>query len=515
MFLRGWGAGARSRWRESFSDSSYPKSGGLAIRFLAVDEVKHLCDSKSLRFSLTTKKHEGIPDKVHCGNHRYLERFVRCGRFPFCYPARVIGRRATFLGVLALCLLSATARAAEHQVCLYLDLGPEFWDASPREYDGYDFEEEYGRNEGDHSYPALRWLARIRDVASDEILFGWDPLDANGCATVSIEGLREVRFEWIRWASWVDGVGSGNQLLGYRCDPATSDCNVLMPRSRTTILDSALMGTDVVFLGDDLEPIDWLFWAATFSEDRFAIMDEQPLNDMSVYISYDPSDLLPYETQANWTFGNQASIVFQGESWHSKFTASHELGHQQTIAAVNPSFPSSDLDYCYDPAVYPLTSMCTANHTMYSHEWQAAAALEGIANWYAVSVWNDVDALECMNCMPNVYLVWPDAADQASAYTVPRGSPWCTQVAQPACPPGVGNEWDWLSAFRLFRLSPSQPSFRTMFRMLSEFYASGSWTANEPNVTFFAGLEQAMSNHLSAAEQADWTAAAATMELER
>lgn len=41
---------------------------------------------------------------------------------------------------------------------------------------------------------------------------------------------------------------------------------------------------------------------------------------------------------------------------------------------------------------------CTANHTFSSPEWQAAAAIEGFANFYAMSVWNDLGGSPVTAC---------------------------------------------------------------------------------------------------------------------
>lgn len=120
------------------------------------------------------------------------------------------------VGVAAgLGLWTPVARAEPHQMCLYLDIGGDFWDASPRAADGKDFREEYGRNEGPTSFPAQRWLARVRDEAADEIVFGWRPLDGNGCAAFELPGGEtELTMEWMRWAVWNEEVETGIRWLG-------------------------------------------------------------------------------------------------------------------------------------------------------------------------------------------------------------------------------------------------------------------------------------------------------------
>jgi hypothetical protein len=433
----------------------------------------------------------------------------------------LVGPRLVFAMIAGLALYARPVWAEAHQMCLYLDIGGDYWDASPRAADGEDFREEYGRNQGPTTFPAQRWLARVRDEGTDEIVFGWRPLDGNGCASFELPGSEtELTMEWVRWAVWNEEVETGNQLVGYHCDAVMTSCD-LVPRRRTVPANLATGITEVV-----LEPfavgaigvseVDLVFWAATFAEERFASMGEQPLDDTRIYVGYDPQNILPGKTQADRTFGNQPSVVIAGESWHSKFTIAHELGHQQTISASQAAFGEADLDYCYDPVTYPVTAAgCMSDHALTSHEWQAAAAVEGMASWYSVSTWNDVDLVECGTCQAGVRYVIPKAPDDELVFAVPRQAPRCTEFGQPQCPAGVGNEWDWLSAFRRFRLdAPTSPSFRTMFTMLSAFYASGNWNANLPSDAFWTDFDQTMEVHLGA-NHAAWQAAATQMELDR
>jgi len=408
-------------------------------------------------------------------------------------------------------LHAAPAQAQPHAVCLYFDLGAELWDASPRAADGEDFREEYGRNTGPTAYPAQRWLARVRDEATGSVLFGWQPLDGLGCAAFEIEGETTLAFEWTRWAVWSE---TGNQQVGYFCDPWMASC-ILGLNKRSVPANLATGVTDVILSESksELERVDVALWATSFAEERFSSMGEQPLDDTRIYVSYDAQNLLPGATQADRTFGNQPSVVLDGEAWHSKFTIAHELGHQQTIVAEHPSFGIDEVDYCYDPADYPAAPVgCPSNHTMESHEWQVAALIEGIAHWYAVATWNDVDLVECQVCQAGVRYVAPSAPDYARSYIVPRKEPLCTAEGNP-CPAGVGNEWDWLSAFRLFRLQAA-PSFRTMFHMASAAYAAGPWLLHSPDDAFWLAFDQAMSVHLGP-HHAAWQTAADAMELDR
>lgn len=409
-------------------------------------------------------------------------------------------------------LHAETVQAQPHRVCLYLDIGDELWDASPRAADGEDFREEYGRNEGPTSYPAQRWLARVSDAMAGEDLFGWDPLDGGGCAAFELaDADAELVVQWVRWATW-ESLRTGNQLIGYACDPSMGDCELEVLRARVPADVAGV--TSVIVTGADLREVDFALWCASFAEERFASIGEQPLDDARIYVSYDALDILPGDTQADRTFGNQPSVILHGDTWHSKHTIAHELGHQQTIIAAHPSFGEADLDYCHDPALHPAApSGCPPNHSMESHEWQATAAIEGIGHWYAVSVWNDVDLVECQNCQPGVRYVSPSSASDARWFRVPRGEPLCTAVGEPPCLAGVGNEWDWLSAFRLFRLSAA-PSFRTMLTMLSAVYATGAWSPQAADASFWTSFDQAMIPHLGP-NHAAWRAAAETMDLDR
>lgn len=428
-----------------------------------------------------------------------------------------LSRTALAVTVIAVVALGpCTAQAQPHRVCLYFDLGSHYWDASPRTADGEDFREEYGRNEGDRSFPAQRWLAHVIDVDSGQELFGWGPLDATGCADLELEdGIANLGVEWMRWAVWEQEPETGNQIVGYACTASMEKCTLLSD-TRVQPADLATGVTNVVVPWSEVVPMDGVMWAASFAEERFASLGEQPLDNTRIYVSHDELDVLPGATQADRTFGNQASVVIEGSSWQSKNVIAHEYGHQQTIGASNPSFGPADLDYCYDATLYPASGAgCMGDHALRSHEWQAAAATEGIAHWYAVSVWNDVDLVECPSCQSGVYYVSPRSSTEASTYAVPRGSPRCTEPFEPQCPAGVGNEWDWLSAFRLFRLQAADtPSFRSMFRMLSATFAAGPWPRNAADDSFFVAFDQTMAVHLGPSHAA-WQAAASEMELAR
>lgn len=460
-----------------------------------------------------------------------------------------LGLGGCLLAVLAVgSTWSTEAHAVPHRLCLYFDIGDQFWDASPRAGDGMEFWEEYGRNLGPTAYPAQRRLARIRDDSTGEVVWGWRPLggwDAfeadpdpacncgvqppppdpgnAGCADFELDDPNTtLTLHWTRWAVWGDpqdpsAPATGNQVIGYNCDATSTVCNFEIPVVGGIPADPGGQ-TDVVIPQNnvDIVPIDWPLWAITFAEDRFAALGEQPVENTRFYVGYDAANVLPGITQADRTFGNQPSVVIGGDSYHNKFTAAHEYGHQQTIAALHSSFGPSDLDYCYDPATYPSPpNSCNSNHTLSSSEWQAAAAIEGFAHWYATSTWHDVDDVECGGCMNRTGYVVVTDATSAVSYDIPRGTPICPAVLGDPCPAGVSNEHDWVSALRTFRLdAATTPDFRTMLTMLGAYYASGGWVTADASDAFWTAFDQLMLGHLGPS-YGDWHAAAQTWRLDR
>jgi hypothetical protein len=79
-----------------------------------------------------------------------------------------------------------------------------------------------------------------------------------------------------------------------------SSCNLDI--ALETLPANMATGTTVVVVEPIfIEDIDLAFWVASFAEERFASLGEQPLNDTRIYVSYDPLDVLPGATQADRT----------------------------------------------------------------------------------------------------------------------------------------------------------------------------------------------------------------------
>ena len=182
---------------------------------------------------------------------------------------------------LSIVLLSTKARAESHQVCLDFELGPQLWDASPRPHSeipcvddndcnnngdisltawevcqpnllvcmwefsaNRDHGEDKGRWEGDRPFAASRRLARVVDDATDEILWGWAPLDDFGCTDVFDDGvqpLADLRIERIRWSVTPEGTS----IVGYECElndggvaasGPDGECESLEPQTTSSVI---------------------------------------------------------------------------------------------------------------------------------------------------------------------------------------------------------------------------------------------------------------------------------------
>jgi hypothetical protein len=433
------------------------------------------------------------------------------------------------------------ARAVEHTLCLDFPVGGELWDTSRVDAMGVVTREEWeeeGRDvAGQVSYPARRWLARVFDTGAepDELVWGWQPLDGDGCATFDIDSTStSLRVEWVRWAIWdatADGGAdpnvpdTGNQVVAYECDvnttTAASQCTFEAPRT-TTAAASTTGPTQVTTEGLDnggLLEIDIPMWCTSFSEERFAVDGNNPTTDSTVYLAVDPADpeVGPGEAIAEGTFssrlfGSRPTVVLEGETaWRSKFEAAHEYGHTQTTL-VNSALDEGDLNYNYT----------ASGHLFDSQEWQAAAAVEGFADFYAVSVWHDVDLvppMACINlCSERVYYLEPQDATNAQERRFPRsGGPVCEDdmTGMLDCADGVSSEWDWAVALWEYRQIATSPvDLSVMFQMLTATYNNQTWYSSGENDDFWSEFDQQMQSHLGSS-YSDWVSAAQDLRLDR
>ncbi len=177
------------------------------------------------------------------------------------------GRWLPFAALLS--FVPRPAFAAPHDVCLYLDIGDQFWDATP--YAGNEYREEFGRNDSNTSYPAQRWLARVTDN-NGTVIFGWTPLDESGCATIDVTDPTKAHvLQWIRWAHWED---TGNHIVAYDCESDMATCELAdLPQAQAFTPGGGNVSEVVVDYGakpteNRRLPRDMVMWATSFAEER-------------------------------------------------------------------------------------------------------------------------------------------------------------------------------------------------------------------------------------------------------
>ncbi|PRQ09374.1 hypothetical protein [Enhygromyxa salina] len=140
---------------------------------------------------------------------------------------------------LALLALPSQALAENHRVCVtWVWLAGEFGytDASPRpavvegngdfggsddgvlepdwenfgETEGVDADDAYGRRDAPEEFTAREMLVRVRAPAG--VLWGWKPLDEDGCTEIFDTSEGTVALDWVSWT-----VGSAH-IVALECD---------------------------------------------------------------------------------------------------------------------------------------------------------------------------------------------------------------------------------------------------------------------------------------------------------
>lgn len=461
-------------------------------------------------------------------------------------PEQRVGRRPPPLIALVLMATTTTARAERHQVCLDFELGPQLFDASPRqpsgdtcvgemegtpcdpgggldpweECDGMgacvpeepDFGEDFGRWEGDRPFVGMRWLFRVRDAASGEVVWGWAPLDDNGCTSMFEPDIdmEDVLIERMRWAV----SPSGHSILGYECELADSDqmmtqgpdgeCEAL----EQSVLVSLPVGSDSSDCGGggnsvdhctlhfveelDLEPIDYNFWAVISADSRTNFN-----TPTEAYILQETDSLNNAGTSAGLHMGQHSCVRFKHNQWRSKFIAAHEYGHLAFFDIPNKqnSHPTDYLsgtpDIDYGPG---------GQHTNTSPEWNAAAAVEGFADAAALAAWNDMSEDD------DVFLVdvYQSGSGGASPALILYSTATPVGCSSPGCTAGQSTERNWGMAVREF-LRPPAPlaPLSTVAGMLTEVHGS-MWHPNGMNNDFGDEFDGVMSSWLNGALYGEW-----------
>src|SRR5690606_4309915 len=179
---------------------------------------------------------------------------------------------------------------------------------------------------------------------------------------------------------------TGNQAVALDCD-LSDDCELILQVSPPLAVG---MEETIIYNNatSDIGRIFGVHWVVAFSEER------APYNSSKTFYA------ARWDTQAN-TKGAQSDLLIGGRptvslrgtpSLEKKYTISHEYGHLQTLVTVIPgALNHTHLDYCYPQNCALADDIGTLlNHTFDSVEWQSAAAAEGFAHFYAMSVWNDL-----------------------------------------------------------------------------------------------------------------------------
>jgi hypothetical protein len=397
------------------------------------------------------------------------------------------------------------------RICVDLDLGPDLYDASPRQAITADYGEDYGRWEGDHPFPAQRWLARVLDGA--EPLWGYAPLDENGCtgasADVEYDHPTDLTIEIAHWAYWETGDRS---IVGYTCSDMFSDPNCTFALERQITGVSAVSGGTTWATASGafgLRNIDYPTWSGAFCEERL------PLNtEFETYLLSD-SEATPQQISGAGTLlGGAPTVVIKGIRYQSKFNTCHETGHIQ--ASILAGFTQQDLDYTYDPSA-PGTP-ATSEHVWTSSgpwtEWQSAAATEAFGSMYAVWAWSDIDGAGSVPFVltggdEDTYLAVEFPPSPAACFEDPNDPAY--HLAD-----GASNQANWIAALREFRTNASAtPSAAVVFGMLARA-RDGSWVASGQTSDFWDNFVDElhdpmdpMNSWLSSSQLADWEDAAA------
>jgi hypothetical protein len=420
---------------------------------------------------------------------------------------------------LLVMVVGSVAHAETHQICVDFELGPQLWDASPRPdseipcstnadcnnadpnltpweicsvgvciwafSSDQDYGEDKGRWEGERPFPASRRLVRVLDDATDEVVWGWGPLDELGCTGVFDDDalknpLTDVRIQRIRWSLTPEGTS----IIGYECElsdggmaPAGSDgqCETLTPS-----LDeiTASIGGGSVSCGGGgesvdhctdyeigeglfLEPIDYSLWSVTFADTQVNPQGAA-FQPTEIYLLQETDTGNNTGTSAGPWMGGHPTVRFKFNEFHSKFTAAHEYGHLAFFSIPNeqdspphPFDPINDLDY---------TAQSLPSHLLNSPEWDAAAAVEGFANLAALMAWYDLDD------SPIRYVRLDEAGDGGQARTMRDFASMANCI--PGCMTGQSNELNWGGALREFLIGIPAPSLSLVAGMLSAVHGS-------------------------------------------
>jgi hypothetical protein len=424
---------------------------------------------------------------------------------------RIRRRWAVSTAAVLAILYPSTAHAVAVRVCITVENDPALLlDYSPT-MDGRDALEDFGRLDQPDALRVPRILTRIQ--SNGATIWGWAPVGDDGCTTTfDAQAGTSIDIENYWWSYFADSEVS---VISLECDQDDSDC-VTGPSSE---LDMALIPTSggIIEVTLDASRRSFVHFAASFAE------SQTPTSSISGTRYYTRTGI-PLNTVGNRFAGGKPTANLGGDAFGRKFTVAHEYGHLKTIVQSTPGFSDADADYCYGEG------SCTANHTMSSPEWQSAAAIEGFANFYAMSIWNDMDgsprdavlvkALDdsTWDCRyqpdPNMFVpMLPDACVAANSPLTVVADSWHYQLncSPDACPAGVATQSDWAFALWDMRLYTSA-QFPVLLNLLSTAYP---WSINGENQLFWNNFVNAANVQLTPPQLNTWLGVADTRGIDR
>jgi len=221
-------------------------------------------------------------------------------------------------------------------------------------------------------------LVQVSDAAG--ALWGWDVLDADGCTGSFDTDATQVTIDYLPWSRWGS---TSNQVVMLDCD-FSDDCE-LRAGQGTVAVSSGVYDIEYTDATASIGLRFAIHWAMAYAEERKNYHTSQTFYGAQWDTQADTKG-----AQADLLIGRQptVSIRFTANA-RKKYTIAHEYGHLQTLVSVIPqSLNYEDIDFCYPSNCADIDGML--NHTFDSQEWQSAAAAEGFAHFYAMSVWNDL-----------------------------------------------------------------------------------------------------------------------------
>jgi hypothetical protein len=409
------------------------------------------------------------------------------------------GRGAASTAVVLAISHSSTAHAVEVRVCITVDNDPILlWDYSPT-LDGRDALDDFGRLDQPNALRVPRILTRIR--SNGATIWGWAPVGNDGCTPVlDIDAGAPIETENYWWSYFSD---SDVSVVSLDCPQDDSDCTTAPQQIDMQV---APPNGGIIEVELDANRRSYVHFAAAFAESR------TPTSSPAGTEYYTRTGI-PLDTHSNRFAGGKPTANLGEYAFARKFTVAHEYGHLKTLVQPIPGFSNADVDYCYGDG------SCSLTHTLSSNEWQAAAAIEGFADFYAMSVWNDLDgstrdgilvkaqsasAWEC-RYQPDPNMPDPtlpdDCVDANSPLTVVADS-WHYQLdcSPDNCPAGVAVQSDWTFALWDMRLNTSA-QLPILLNLLSAAYP---WPINGENQLYWNNFVNAANVQLTQIQLNTW-----------